>query len=271
MKASSEQSQFESLTKTPLTEYKLFIGGIPTLLTKVELIEILNNVSRIENLTICKNRSTGLSKGYAFFSVKGIERFQCFINNLIPVRGRWLRCQPKESCKDIKTSKPAFHWRLFISRLPIGVTDQELIESFRYLQGFITAYCIRDIHGVSKRFGFVDFIDQESLLIALNQSRGLKIRGSAIRISIFEKRESKTASNDREGHNSSGITPSLLCINPYQIQSSNVASNLPYGVVAKIDSRVHESIAQKIIKKSMESINNRPIKAYRINKHRAFD
>jgi len=192
----------KSDSRSRMKKPKLFIGGLPTLISKEELTDTLNRIARITNLSICKDRQTGISKGYAFFTVYNPSELDLFLEKKINVQGRFLECQVKDRQKMAKKkSGNGEKLRLFISNLPIGTTDVELRAAFKPIEGLKAVYPIKNMNGVPKRFGFADFYDEKSLLLAFHKRITILVRGMNPTITIFEKKSKlKSIPNQQENH-----------------------------------------------------------------------
>jgi len=246
---------------------KLFIGGIPTLIPREELVEILNKLAPIRSLTICKDKNSGISRGYAFFGLEREQDAHIFLEAEIIIQGRKLHCQKKESSKTMRKKRSTLHWRLFLSRLPQNALDNELVEPFRGMPGFLAAYCIKDIHGNSKRYGFADFQNEQTLKSAFRAASNIRIRNVLIKVSIFERRGGNEADDSAQNHNSTLIQQEgyqQLALNSNLSPSPQNEVQHPLQPSSK-KSKIGLSALQKIAKKSLECIARRPLAAYRFN------
>ena len=97
--------------------------------------------------------------------------------------------------------------KIFVKNLPIEIEDSHLRESFSKYGEISKAYVIYDQNTkISRRFGFVEFVDSECIDKVLKQGKHHKIFGSVIFVTRFVPRPlqnvSNRSKNNIEPHNS---------------------------------------------------------------------
>lgn len=117
------------------------------------------------NLEIVKDKSSNLSKGFAFFSVRKQGEAQILEQLEVHIRGRCLRPERR----DKKTSKTSPS-RIFVGGIPSTFSNQKLSGTFRFFGPVKTAYIIRGrYNSKSLGFGYVDFNSAADAKTALDQ------------------------------------------------------------------------------------------------------
>lgn len=172
--------------KPKRTSVQMFIGGLPLNSTYSELYEVLQERCPIKNLKILKNPKTGLSKGFAFFTVRSQQDAKLMISQDLILRDRHLQAQNRTNNLEDNTL-----YRVFLGGIPLNTTDELLRQLFGQFGFLRAAYVIKDFKfGNSKGFAFVDFWDEESIRRCLIE-KTIQILGKKIQLRRFEDRSKK--------------------------------------------------------------------------------
>lgn len=75
---------------------KIFIGGLPPLVTEEEIVEYFGKYGRIEHCNIVYNHLTKVSRGFGFVTFDKEKRVQDVLNNYKEhyIQGKWIECKP---------------------------------------------------------------------------------------------------------------------------------------------------------------------------------
>lgn len=92
--------------KSPLYMRKMFVGGLPTILTKEELIRYFSQFGKVERGIIMTDKLTGKSRGFGFIIFSHKETLDNIMNmsNCHFLCGKWIECKramPKEQMTQI--------------------------------------------------------------------------------------------------------------------------------------------------------------------------
>lgn len=120
---------------SPLYMRKMFVGGLPTVLTKEELISYFSQFGKVERGIIMTDKLTGKSRGFGFIIFSHKETLDNIMNmrNCHFLCGKWIECKramPKEQMNQINetnimnniSTKPAHH-NLFTYQNYISKTE----------------------------------------------------------------------------------------------------------------------------------------------------
>lgn len=185
----------------------MFIGGLHPDTTLSELRTTLYQLTSIQGLQIVKNKQ-GVSKGFAFFTVKPDCDLDQLTNSKIEVRGRTLQCESR--CKKRSRRAPT---RIFAGGIPSFFTNHLLQLLFENIGRVKTAYIVKGReYNQSRRFGYVKFFDQESVQIALQMAQIFYLPESFLDIrpyftkkemtKIFDNHQNTKISNSPLAHHS---------------------------------------------------------------------
>jgi len=238
MKAYINNETINSRETEPLST-SLFIGGLPTNLTNAELLHNLSRIIPIKSVTICKDRLTGVSKGYGFFTCYTHEDAVAFVSKDILIDGRVLKCQLKVFSKTARANKKEA--RLFLSGVPKSCSDEELTMAFEGAIGLRSVSAIRDHQGTSKGFGFAEFENIADAKQFLQIRNRITLASGTIRIYLYKLKESSQNQADQKhlGFESHGESqrcwmPSSYGFPYHQDENYSFNSNLNFSLTKKL-------------------------------------
>lgn len=221
-------------------EVKLFVHGLHPRTSIEDLKQTFKRYCQIFNITFKRHPVTGKHKGFAFFSTPNKKSADAILSRGHTLLGRTVYCQ-------LKTDNPSHEEkskkRLFIGGIPAGVKDKDLKGLFQRFGKVRTAYTIFDYQGRSKFFGYVDFEDEETAKLVLNQGP-IKIKGRVLDIKKFEpkndkKRKSAKNDNNREKKGKNLVTDKVkLKPKKWKEKSEELKSTNLSGIFGPIGSQV---------------------------------
>jgi len=176
------------------TQIELFVGGIEPSTTRDELVFEISKIAQISSLTLVKDHSTGLNKGYAFFTAAKAEDIATLLSCSFRARGRSLHCQLKQGTSIFNSDR-----RVFIGGLPkVHISNEYLVQKLSVFGTVRSAYPIKDINGICKGFGFVDFHEVSSAMHAIKNSGSFTLCGELVEFEKFSNNSSKNNSEKCE-------------------------------------------------------------------------
>ena len=102
----NQKSKMTLDENSPLYMRKMFVGGLPTILTKEELIRYFSQFGKVERGIIMTDKLTGKSRGFGFIIFSHKETLDNIMNmsNCHFLCGKWIECKramPKEQMNQI--------------------------------------------------------------------------------------------------------------------------------------------------------------------------
>lgn len=154
--------------------YKLFVGGISQDTTEQDLQHYFQDFGIISSCVIVMDKLTKASKGYAFINCEDKKTYLRILEfDSHSIKGRTIDVN-KALTKDSKIPEEVIskgYRKLFIGGLPLEATNQDLEEYFSTYGEISNAYVILDPNSkISKRFGYVEFVDKSSADSVLMES-----------------------------------------------------------------------------------------------------
>lgn len=139
----------------------IFVGGISATLTEGQIQCHFAQYCTVAKVRIMKEKKTLVPKGFAFVSLEFPEEIQKVLDKQHVIQGRKVDVQlastkgEKKDWKEEQKSK-----RIFVSNLPIGISNNELASHFTKYSEVRIAYIIKDFAtDQTKNYGYVEFKD----------------------------------------------------------------------------------------------------------------
>lgn len=195
----NKKSQIQSTQKKPREKLKstkpikIFVHGLHPFTSKEDLKKAMLPFCKITTVEFKKHSDTqacSFRAGYAFFFVDNEEIAEKIVKSRHIVKGRQVNCD--YMLEDEDAMKQSQKKRVFIGGLIMRISDNDLIEFFEKFGDVRAAYAIKDITGYRKKFGFVDFFDEESAVKAIKASP-VFIKGKKIDVRPYKKKSRKNS------------------------------------------------------------------------------
>lgn len=169
------------------SQIKIFVHGLHPFTTEQDIIDTFQPFCKIYDLDLKRADIEGTNRGYAFFSVSDMKTAEGLIHNQHFLHGRKIFCDLKHASRS--QEKKSHQRRVFITGIARSITDDDISQHFSRFGKVRVAYTIKDIQGVRKNYGYVDFYDERAAAQAIQHSP-MMIKGRNIEARPFKKKGS---------------------------------------------------------------------------------
>jgi len=155
-------------------ERKLFVGGLPQEASEEDVKEYFATFGEIENINLKTDPHTGRSRGFAFIIYKEASSIDAATKDPAHVvKGKKVTCKKAE----VKQGK------VFVGKLPEGVTDEEIKEHFSQFGPIVEV--VRPIDKQNgdkpKNFAFITY-EKEEIAFKLVKEGQTTLNGETVHI-----------------------------------------------------------------------------------------
>lgn len=203
----------------------IFVHGLHPDSTKQDLLDIFEPVCKVSQLQLNRDKRTGRHKGYAFFEVETMDDARRLVNGSHYLHGRNIHCDFKKGSQREKRIG-GDNKRVFVGGLSQGTTDEQMRLAFLKFGDIRAAYTIKDMKGKSKRFGYVDFVEDTAAANAAKR-KNIMIDGKKIDIKRFKRKEPR-GKRDRRIKNNNNNKGGLA-----QVGAPDQSNNLGMSTVTR--------------------------------------
>jgi hypothetical protein len=185
-------------SKTKEQRITLFVGGLAFCVTEKQLEGYFSQFSPVLKVILLRDRATGVSKGYAFVTIQDGPATQQITTQKNMIAGRRVECEiASKKCEKVHSNQERKRRKLYVSRIPPKLTDQQFESFFAKFGRLRNCYIIKDMDSnTNKPFGYVEFEAAESAEAVLRMKGELKINGWKIAVHNFkdklEQKEKKS-------------------------------------------------------------------------------
>jgi RNA recognition motif-containing protein len=172
----------------------LFVGGLAFCVTEKQLEGYFSQFSPVFKVILLRDRTTGISKGYAFVTIQDGPGAQQITTQKNMIAGRRVECEnASKKCEKVYSNQERKRRKLYVSRIPPKLSDQQLESFFSKFGKLRNCYIIKDMNSnTNKPFGYVEFETSDSAEMVLSMRGELKINGWKIAVHNFkDKMEQK--------------------------------------------------------------------------------
>lgn len=184
---------------------KLFIGGLPQGVDEAKLIAYFGTFGTVSGAEVSIDKATGNNKGYGFVTFSDLSGVQKAIEQFATheIDGKWIEVRQfgDKSAKRSAYNPPppkaggpgCDKWKtLFIGGLTKSTTNDQLWSHFQQF-GEIALSDVRmdPLTGQSKGFGFVEYVNPQSIEYALQAQNQHHIDGKWVEVKRFGNDNSK--------------------------------------------------------------------------------
>lgn len=187
MKDFLSQPQDQVNARRMSNKVKIFVHGLHPLTTEQDIKETFQAFCKIYDLDLKRADIEGTNRGYAFFSVSDMKTAEGLIHNQHFLHGRKIFCDLKHASRS--QEKKSHMRRVFVTGIARSISDDDISQHFSRFGKIRVAYTIKDIQGVRKNYGYVDFYDEKAAARAINNSPMI-IKGREIEARPFKKKGS---------------------------------------------------------------------------------
>ena len=166
----------------------LFVGGLAFCVTEKQLEAYFSQFSPVLKVILLRDRATGISKGYAFVTIQDSPTTQQITTQKNMIAGRRVECEiASKKCEKVHSNEERKRRKLYISRIPPKLSDQQFESFFAKFGRLRNCYIIKDMDSnTNKPFGYVEFDAAESAETVLRMKGELKINGWKIAVHNFK-------------------------------------------------------------------------------------
>lgn len=170
-------------------EFKIFVGGLTANTVEADLEKYFTTFGQISQVSVIRNKHTGLSKCYAFIRTNERRTYQRILAQKHHIQGRMIDCKDGFSREENPQLFQMMNKRkFFVGGLSYSTKDEHLKDYFSKFGPVFKAYIITDpITQVSKRFGFVIMEDVESVEKVISINKSHYIMGHYVNCKRFDR------------------------------------------------------------------------------------
>ena len=175
----------------------LFVGGLAFSVSEYDLKLYFEQFAVVLKVTIPRDPTKGISKGYGFVTIKDSPWTQQIVSQRNMIAGRRIECEvaSKKSEKTISKDEKKRR-KLYISRIPFTLTDAEFENFFNKFGLLRNCYIIKSADSnKNKPYGYVEYEDPSSAEEVLKLKNELRIKGVKIAVSRFKGKEEQNKNN----------------------------------------------------------------------------
>ena len=177
---------------------KLFIGCLTNTVVEDQLWKSFDDIEGVSDIKVFFDENNKCA-GFAFLTIKGTkENFNKALNKKVYLNGRFLDIKVAHN---MNFRNSTINWqrdhKIFVKNLPMSVSDQKMFDSFSKFGEVSKAYVIIDQNtGLSKRFGYVEFVKSETVDEILKKDTYHRVFGTKVYISRFLPRQLQRCNNE---------------------------------------------------------------------------
>ena len=177
---------------SPFAATSLYVGDLDPAVGEAQLYEIFQQVGHVVSIRVLRDLITRRSLGYAYvnFSSTADAKQAIDMLNYTPVAGRPIRIMFSQ--RDPSSRKSGVG-NIFVKNIDKQVDNRELHELFREYGMVLSSKVARDVAGVSKGYGFVQFETDEEAKKAIDGVNGKDIRGRPVFVGPFVRRQERSS------------------------------------------------------------------------------
>lgn len=168
----------------------LFVKNLEPNFDSKNLYEIFSSFGTILSCKVATD-SAGQSKGYGFVQYETEESAQDAINRLNGMlandREMFVGRHMRRRNREVKFTN------VYIKNLPTEFNDDDLRQKFAPFGEITSAVVMRDVNGVSKCFGFVNFEKPECAIEAVKKANGKAINDKTLYVGRAQKKAERQA------------------------------------------------------------------------------
>lgn len=193
---SFECSQPQNLDKNSEREKnpKLYVGGLPINITEDDLWNIFGQYGDVQDVVIMYEKGTQRQRGFGFVTFYDYNDANYSASLTHSFEGKTQECKkakPREHFGDSMQKDPGFKTnRLFIGGLPPELSDREFKEFFSKFGEIKDCVIIPNKETKQSRcFGFVQFVESESVEKIVDRNYDIKINNRLVDIKKAQPKE----------------------------------------------------------------------------------
>lgn len=201
----------EQKRATSQKSFKIFLGSLPPKTTKALVKKTFSEYGKIKAIYLQFNKKNNFCKGSGYIVLYSESAFNKILSQEISILGRKIFKEPFLRGKKLKKKKKEFSSkRIFVTDIPLEMTDSELKDLFKRFGTVDQAYRITCCNGSKQPYGFVLFKESESAE-KCHQKGEFEYNGKKINFRFFESKDGKCEGVDLE----EGIKAEIKVVEEY--------------------------------------------------------
>eukprot|EP01102_Stenamoeba_stenopodia_P010890 TRINITY_DN3319_c1_g1_i1.p1 TRINITY_DN3319_c1_g1~~TRINITY_DN3319_c1_g1_i1.p1 ORF type:complete len:366 (-),score=80.96 TRINITY_DN3319_c1_g1_i1:560-1657(-) len=152
--------------------WKLFVGQIPKSISEEELRAVFEPYGTIEDMTVLRDKATGVHRGCAFLTYSTQEEAEAAILGLHNLRTLPPMTNPLQVKYADDKEERSTDWKLFIGMLPKNIEEKQLRDLFEPYGTIEELHVLRGNDSLSKGCGFIKFSTRAEAQLAINDLNG---------------------------------------------------------------------------------------------------
>jgi polyadenylate-binding protein len=168
----------------------LFVSGLHETVNEAQLY-LLFNEYQITYIKIAKDHSTRKSFGYAFIGFKNHSKAEdAMIRlNFARIANRTIRISWYN--RDPNNIRSRSDFNIFVKKIAKNVSPKEFYDYFSKFGNIVSSKLVEDDFGESVGYGFIQFDNENSSTMAINQAHLSSLKGKALYVGKFIKNKPK--------------------------------------------------------------------------------
>jgi hypothetical protein len=200
--------------------YKIHVSCLPANVRSRELKQAFEHLGEIEDVKLRRGDRRSTPTSAVLICKDQMTYLRILSIQTVSFRGRTIFCEPVLSGEQLALkNRDIAMKRVFISNLPVYMTDRDINYLFAQFGPVQCAYRIRGSDDLKKPFGYVSFFDSTSAEVAVHQ-RKVTFENKTIYVSSFKKNKQ----TGQDSHPASGSLNSRIDTGPRSPQTLHKSS-----------------------------------------------
>uniref|UniRef100_A0A5B6YUX9 Polyadenylate-binding protein n=1 Tax=Davidia involucrata TaxID=16924 RepID=A0A5B6YUX9_DAVIN len=172
----------------------LYVGDLDATVNEGQLYDLFNQVAQVVSVRVCRDQARRASLGYAYVNYSNAQDATSAreLLNFTPINGKPIRIMFSHRDPSIRKSGYA---NVFIKNLDTSIDNKALYDTFAAFGTVLSCKVAVDGNGQSRRYGFVQFDQEEAAQNAIKRLNGMLINDKQVYVGLFVRRQERNQSN----------------------------------------------------------------------------